>query len=91
MVVGLIARDCSWLSTVLLVLLLAVALYVWEFLTLVAKEEVWVPMTSEQERLVGIGRMFGKLGLFSFVLDATAIALVAVLTCWVVDQLRASP
>jgi hypothetical protein len=91
MVVGLIARDCSWLSTTLLVLLLAVVLYVWDFLTLVAKEEVWVPMTAEQERLVGMGRMFGKLGFVSFVLDVTVIALVAVLTCWVVDQLRTSP
>ncbi len=91
MVVGLIARDLSWLSAALLILLLAVVLYVWNFLTLVAKEEVWASMNAQQERLVGIGRMFGKLGFFSFVLDATIIALVGVLTYWVVDQLLTSP
>jgi nitric oxide reductase large subunit len=91
MVVGLIARDLSWLSTALLMLLLAVVLYLWDFLTLVAKEEVWVPMNAERERLVGTWRMFGRLGFFSIVLDATVIVLVGVLTYWVVDQLRTSP
>ena len=91
LVVGLITYDLSWPSTALLILFLAVALYVWDFLALVAKEEVWAPMNAERERRVGIGKMFGKLALLSIVLDATIIALVGALTYCVVDHLRTSP
>lgn len=91
LVVGLIARDLSWLSAAFLTILLAVVLYVWDFLALVAKEDVWATMNAEREKRVGIGRMFGKLGFFSIVLDAAIIGLVGALTYWVVDQVRTRP
>jgi hypothetical protein len=91
LIVGLIARDLSFLSAALLTLFLAVLLYVWDLIRFVAEEGAWVAKKNAQEVFSTIAGRSGKMVLFLIGADTMIIALVGALTYWAVGWLRASP